>query len=565
MNKFKKWLIPVAAVCLLLATLIGCSSAPASLGETFDPSGNPFANRFTDVSDYRAATFLVAASDSEHKYEADYRCDGANDQVQINAALAAVDGARVFLLEGTFSIETAIVVGDGDSLVGSGPGTVITFPNTLAADISAIEDSNPGGASHDIVLENFTLDGNSAGVAGGNQTGITIDTCGSGVGAAAVPGIIIRNLVIKDFTYEAIWLDTIFHSVITECKIVNTDGVWISTNSAYCQITENEIFKSEYYHLHVETCDHFLIADNILQYTDGDGLTLTTVSDSIITGNIVKDGAAGVDVRSSDNNAISGNLIQGGSGDGIYMHKSVNNTISGNTIQGNGGEGINFGSSNFSNTICGNTICGNDTDGIYISGGEYNTVSGNTICYSGEHGIYLSGGWHTTISGNTIYGNSQSADNTFDNIFLEYSSWNLIADNIYRITTAGTTLTADEIIGATDIRVTATLGFRVGMGVVIDLGGVNEEYHRISAITVSTVITIDAGLTNAQGAGETIDVPKARYGINISDDACAMNCLIGNDLYDSGSTGDLNDVPTTNPTLKHDNRDLAGTGWLPEV
>jgi len=105
------------------------------------------------------------------------------------------------------------------------------------------------------------------------------------------------------------------------------------------------------------------------------------------------------------------------------------------------------------------------------------------------------------------------------------------------------------------------------MGVVIDLGGVNVEYHRISAITAGApgVITIDAGLASDQAAAESIDVPEARYGINISNDACDRNCLIGNDLYDSGKTGDLNDVPTTNPTLKHDNRDLAGTGWLVEV
>jgi len=58
---------------------------------------------------------------------------------------------------------------------------------------------------------------------------------------------------------------------------------------------------------------------------------------------------------------------------------------------------------------------------------------------------------------------------------------------------------------------------------------------------------------------------KPRYGINISDDTCDRNCVIGNDLYDSGSTGDLNDAPATNPTLKHDNRNNAGTGWLAEV
>lgn len=38
---------------------------------------------------------------------------------------------------------------------------------------------------------------------------------------------------------------------------------------------------------------------------------------------------------------------------------------------------------------------------------------------------------------------------------------------------------------------------------------------------------------------------------------------MGNDLYDSGLTGDLNDVGTG--TLKRDNRNNAGTGWLTDV
>ncbi|GAI41416.1 unnamed protein product, partial [marine sediment metagenome] len=106
MNRFKKWLLPVAIISLLLASLIGCSNAPASLGEIFDPSGNPFANRFSDMKDIRAATFVVAASDSEHKFEADYFCNGTDDQVQINAALAALPatGGKVVLLDGTYTI-----------------------------------------------------------------------------------------------------------------------------------------------------------------------------------------------------------------------------------------------------------------------------------------------------------------------------------------------------------------------------------------------------------------------------------------------------------------------------
>lgn len=108
--KLKKWLIPVAVICLLLAGFVGSNYAPASLGEIFDPSGNPFVHRFSDVTDLRAATFVVSANNSEHKFEADYRCDGTADQVQIQAAIDAlpVAGGKVFLLEGTYNISDNI-------------------------------------------------------------------------------------------------------------------------------------------------------------------------------------------------------------------------------------------------------------------------------------------------------------------------------------------------------------------------------------------------------------------------------------------------------------------------
>ena len=91
MNRFKNWLIPVAAVCFLLASLFGVAdSEKPPLGQIFDPSGNPFAHRFSDVTDKRAVTYIVAASDSEHKYEADYVCNGSDDQDTIQLAIDAL-------------------------------------------------------------------------------------------------------------------------------------------------------------------------------------------------------------------------------------------------------------------------------------------------------------------------------------------------------------------------------------------------------------------------------------------------------------------------------------------
>jgi len=346
MTKVKKWLIPVAIVCLLLTALVGCSNAPASLGQIYDPSGNPFANRFTDVSDLRTATYVVAASDSVHKFEADYRCNGTNDHVQIQAAIDALPagGGEVKLLEGTFNVEASINLDSNQTLSSCGRNTILTTSTAGIAFLSAI-----GGAGTEktgIVIADLQIDG--------------------GVGTVSSAGI--------HFTY-------VDYSFI--------QNVYSRRHSDY----------------------------------------------------------------------------------GIFLENSDFNTIVGNTCRWN-------------------------TRGIYLYNSSSNTIVGNTCRENGEEGIYLDASSNNTVSGNTLTENSQDVDNTYDDIFLYDSDYNNIQGNTCR------------------------------------RGG---------------------------------ELNKPRYGINISNDNCDRNCLIGNDLYDSGSTGDLNDVPTTNPTLKHDNRNLAGTGWLAEV
>lgn len=84
--------------------------APPGLGERFDPSGNPFASSFSDAKDIRTATFVIAAADSKHYFDVDYRCNGTNDQVQIQAAHDALPaaGGKIVLLEGIFNVSAEI-------------------------------------------------------------------------------------------------------------------------------------------------------------------------------------------------------------------------------------------------------------------------------------------------------------------------------------------------------------------------------------------------------------------------------------------------------------------------
>src|SRR5690554_2584980 len=82
---------------------------------------------FTPVSAAESknpATLTVAASDSTElsKTQADYVCDGVDDQAEIQAALAALpEGGKVILTDGTFNCAGVIAPPAGTTLSGQGP------------------------------------------------------------------------------------------------------------------------------------------------------------------------------------------------------------------------------------------------------------------------------------------------------------------------------------------------------------------------------------------------------------------------------------------------------------
>ncbi|BBL67622.1 hypothetical protein MchiMG62_08030 [Methanoculleus chikugoensis] len=94
------------AAALLVCCFIGALS-PVSAAESASP-----------------ATLTVAASDSTElsKNQADYVCDGVDDQAEIQAALAALpEGGNVVLSDGTFNCAGVIAPPAGTTLSGQGP------------------------------------------------------------------------------------------------------------------------------------------------------------------------------------------------------------------------------------------------------------------------------------------------------------------------------------------------------------------------------------------------------------------------------------------------------------
>lgn len=199
MSKLKKYLLPgVIILCLILGMLSGCAPAATtdsqqesspSLGEIFDPSGNPLAHRFSDEKDIRTATFVVAASNSEHRYDVDFRCSGANDHIPIQAALDRLPatGGYIFLLDGTYTFGAQVARAiDNVKFIGCGAATIINW-NGVNPVITA-------GVQSNWLFTQFATDAGGVDIAGAAQSairsvwiaGVRIDDPAAAAGGDAV-------------------------------------------------------------------------------------------------------------------------------------------------------------------------------------------------------------------------------------------------------------------------------------------------------------------------------------------------------------------------------------------
>ncbi len=420
MNKFKKWLIPVAIVCLLLATLIGCSSAPASLGEIFDPSGNPFANRFSDVKDIRTATFVVAASDSVHKYEVDYRCDGIDDHVQIQAAIDALPatGGAVLLLDGTYTLNVVLTMDSYQTLKGCGSNTILTTTNNLiGALITAV--GGAGTEKVDILITDLYLDGNFDGDDGIYWEYVDnskVLTCW--IWSGYCYGIHLYNsdgnLIEGNFSYNNydanIYLEASCDNlIIGNWSYHSTEGIYIYGASNNNTITGNDVNTADDVGIYVHINSDF----------------------NTITGNNCNGNMYGIEIMGSHHNTISGNNCEGNTNEGIYITSSYYANVTGNTCKGNGFFGIELYEAHYA-TITGNGFYENGGDGIYANNSDYMVISSNNIYKNGECGIYISNALHCLVTGNVLSANSFGTDVTYDNIYLYASDDCLISDNLLR-------------------------------------------------------------------------------------------------------------------------------------
>ena len=371
-------------------------------------------------------------------------CDGVNDHIEIQAALDALPatGGEVKLLEGTYNVQATINLDSNQTLRGCGRNTILTTATANLYFLSAV-----GGAGTEkvgIVVADLQIDG-GAGV---------ISDCGilfQYTDYSTIQKVYSR----RHADYGMLIENSDFNTIEGNVCQGNTDGIRFHESNSNT-ISGNTCPGNDYGIRLRDTCsDNTIVGNTCIGNTDG--IQLYGSSDNTITGNTCQGSSAvGINLTaSSDNNTATGNTCNGNSSHGITISSSDGNTISGNTYQGNF-HGINLTTGSIKNAITGNNCQGNTNrgiylynacnsnditgnncqdngwDGIYLKNCDGNTITGNICQGNGLHGIGIEGCDNGAIIGNTCTENSQAADNTYDDIYLEDSDYNDIQSNTCR-------------------------------------------------------------------------------------------------------------------------------------
>lgn len=472
------------SIVLILCICIGMVGAYVS-NPTIDSSGWHFGNITIGgdsiVSDNRSAnielptgratTITVAAYDSSDtsKAQADYACDGTDDQIEINNALSI---GSTLLMEGNYSAYN-IQVPDYTTLQGSGFNTKITLPNGATGPIITNSDHSSGNIG--IIIKDLFVDGNDAGATTYSQ-GVQINNsqyceiinvwaqnCKEGpvrnqrgVGIMICNGTtdaVVRGCFATDNGHEGIavrapserisiigcvaWSNDIEGIQVategvnnTECSDIIISGNLVYNHTSYGGITvhgrtlnphrrisvTNNIVRTAgsgilFYMSGDSGIDgQHVISNNIISdiRTHNDGITVDGCDNVIVSDNIIEDvDLHGINLEQSKFSIVSNNIIKDANFDGIYLRESNFNTISDNTINSSGDCGIDLEESAYC-SVTGNMVYNSIDHGIRVGSSSNNCELSDNLFYSNNGGITIMVSKYANIIGNYVTQNDKN-------------------------------------------------------------------------------------------------------------------------------------------------------------
>ena len=492
--------------------------APGTAGQFLSQGsdGNP---KWDNVA--RSATFVVAASDSLNKEQADYVCNGVDDQVEIQEAIDALpsSGGKVLLMAGTYILSDYISLDNYTTLQGQGAGnTIITGKvvrgisvNDIVVRDLQVKNGSPhcidfenvyGGLIENCIVEHAADDGIA--VSGENTYGVIIkgNICRNNASSTNPSGIELdngaRNVIIMgnichdNGNTSTTWGGGIvIHTHASEPTIKD---VTVSNNLCYSNTNniwlENPVGNAV-------TMEKISITGNILRDASVQGLETENIYDTVIGNNVFDNNGFTVD-EYSKRISITNN---------VFIGKSV--SISGNDCL--------FISNKVYNV-------GDNDHGVYISGKV--AVIGNLVSESDRAGIRLvAGADHSVVSNNIIMNNGQARTTHMYGLSIDSVNDVVIANN--RCGDDQSTKTQDYgmyilnsdyvIITDNNVRGNAVASAYIGGSVSNakisnNIGYTTESSGTATLAKTTTSIVVDHGLDVTPSAGDIMVTPIGNWG-----------------------------------------------------
>jgi parallel beta-helix repeat protein len=336
--------------------------------------------------DRSTATKIVAASNSPQAVRdaADYVAGATSSQTAINAALTAAAGGKVYLAEGTYTVNASISIPNNTTLVGAGRGTLIQLDNfgATTTNIDAIVNTDQTTGTG-VTIQNLRLDGRRDVNTAGTQEGIRFRHMGGDSGASARQGAIIKNIEVIRFRLRGIYLSNSSNNTLIGNVVRDNNSIGIRFN---------------------DDSNYNTLTNNLSQGNGGEGFRIWQSSGNVFSGNVAEgNDLAGYFIHDSSDNVLTGNVSRNNAGPGVTLLGGESNVVSGNSLSNNGDSTDNNGvliDASDSNTITGNSITdtsaastnyainisNSTSDNNYLSN---NTLGGGTINDDGTGTVYV--------------------------------------------------------------------------------------------------------------------------------------------------------------------------------
>jgi hypothetical protein len=278
------------------------------------------------------------------------------------------------------------------------------------------------------------------------------------------------------------------------------------------------------YVINAKSVNGILISQLMIDGNNGTGSARGIYFDTVTNSKIdkvwvEKTANAGIYLRNfSNNNTITNNNVLGSS---LYLvTDSSNNIISHNNVQdNNAGVGINIGTRCRNNIASNNNVQGNYSSGIALSGANCeNNIASNNNVHENAGGFFLA--HHNIISNNTISNNNLGPSSSFTKgIAYQSGEGSIISSNTIQ----------GHVYGGIYQFMGGIFSNGIITGNVIYDNGGSEAYDGIYL----------RGSTNIISSNRLYDSAGTGYGINIADNGCDNNYLVGNLIDGPGYTNRL--------------------------